>query len=146
MNSTLFLLIQCHSTYLQSTALVDRIPQRTKTTQIVGISNNPKSFPMSQLKIVTLGLLLEKHSFLVSDTASANLIGKNPLNKWNCHIKHTTEELFLEVAENSPTHDEIITDMGDNIPTLCLWLKNTYSVNYSSRNSVDRRLFTLQQK
>lgn len=67
-----------------------------------------------------MGLLLEKHSFLFCDTASANLIGVNLLSKWNCQIKHTIEGLFLEVVENSPTQDEIIAIMGSNMPTLCM--------------------------
>lgn len=53
--------------------------------------------------------LTAKHSFLLCDAILANLIRKYLLCNCICHIKHTSEKLFLEIPEYSSIHNQVMS-------------------------------------
>lgn len=99
---------------------------------------------MSEPTVVIAGLSLEIFSFFFYNTAFANLTSKNLLNKWNCLIKHTTER-FLEVAENSSTHNGILTHVASHRPTLRTILKTPMMLAMVPE-TLGNRVFTIWQK
>lgn len=81
-------------------------PKSIHTAEAVGISNNPQVFPTSKPLTVTLGSLTEKNFFLLCDSISANLIGKNFVNGIMVLSVHQ-EKLFFKFPKDSSIHDQV---------------------------------------
>lgn len=85
---------------LNPTAIKQLLPWRTKTIQIVGISNKPQQFLSMNLPIpFCLGPQRDTHSFLLSSSAAIHLLSQDLLEK------HHIEISFSQKREINPEFD-----------------------------------------
>ena len=83
---------------LNPTIIKQLLPQSTKTSQIVGMSNEPQEVPVSKPIFFYLGTLRDTHPFLLSSTASIHLLGQDFLEKYCARISSSQKgEITLEI-------------------------------------------------
>uniref|UniRef100_A0A3Q1C8M2 Peptidase A2 domain-containing protein n=1 Tax=Amphiprion ocellaris TaxID=80972 RepID=A0A3Q1C8M2_AMPOC len=91
-----------------------------KKVRAVGVGGIPMHSPVSEPALVCIGPFTESvsnfitsHSFLLSDTTPANLLGRDLLCKLNCTIYYTPGGIFLETnQDNTPAVLNALIDLN----------------------------------